>query len=102
MKPYMVVLQARGGEQRTDLTEVPDYLVLKAALNGGMLQLVPYFRRYNGSPCVAFCDEEGKIKKLPVNLKANTEWVEQIGLIDDVLVGPIVIVCGNDKFLDKL
>jgi Domain of unknown function (DUF3846) len=71
---------------------------------GGWLETVPYFTAFAGDPCVAFCDEDGKRKRLPVNEVATFLWKVSVGrnVLDDVLVGPVVIITGPHSFLNKL
>lgn|SRR5262245_48813296 len=75
---------------------------------GGSIETVPYFSSYNRMRCVAFCNEEGKLKKMEVNTEANKEWLmarARAGMepdLDDILVGPIVIIQGDDEFMEKL
>lgn len=60
-------------------------------------------------PCVAFCNEDGKVDGLPVNITATQLWAESLvsagharigpnGKIpmSDVLVGPVAFVVGAD------
>ena len=70
---------------------------------GGYIEVVPNLRSYEGEKCVAFCDEEGKLKGKKTNLTATNLWHEQCPAIigHDVLVGDIVIVQGAD-LLGKL
>lgn len=73
---------------------------------GGYIEAVPGFSRffdYDGpTPCVAFCDEEGKIKGLPVNPFATEFWRADRPGGGDVLVGMVVIVTGDDEFMGAL
>lgn len=70
---------------------------------GGWIERVPNFTHYNGEKCAAYCDEEGKLKRKPVNEAATKAWYENeprmIG--HDRLVGEVVIVQGTD-LLGKL
>jgi hypothetical protein len=72
----------------------------------GSIEVVPYFTAFCGDPCVAFCNEEGKLKGMPVNTVANMHWVMAISRlvfkINDVLVGPVVIITGPRSFLGQL
>lgn len=65
---------------------------------GGYIEVVPYFTSYEGERCIAFCDEEGKLKGKSVNAVATNLWYDQFAEIAqaDVLVGDIVIVQGAD------
>jgi hypothetical protein len=64
--------------------------------------MVPYFTTYEGSPCIAFCNEEGKLPHfdLPYNPTATGLWSKAIGKVpNDHLVGGIAIVVGPKSFL---
>ena len=71
---------------------------------GGWLEAVPYFTAFCGDPCVAFCDEDGKLKRLPVNAVATLHWQAAVGcnVLDDILVGPVVVITGPHSFLRQL
>lgn len=64
-----------------------DYESLKAALDGGWLEIAPT----PGSPFMMFCDEEGKLKGLPFNERANT-LANRYRSWEDPLAGNVVIV----------
>lgn len=77
----------------------------------GSIETVPYWTRWHDRstrqefPCVAFCNEEGKLKGLEANLVATFLW--QVNsprgrATGDLLVGPVVIVTGDDEFLAAL
>jgi hypothetical protein len=69
---------------------------------GGFIEQVPYFSTYLGKDCIAYCNEEGKLHRLAINPVASRLWQEQPGLgrlLDDVLVGTIIILTGDNKFL---
>jgi hypothetical protein len=69
---------------------------------GGDIEIVPYFTRYEGKPCVAFCNEHGKLHLgLPVNRRATILWHGQRA-INDYLVGPVVIVTGDKQLMREL
>lgn len=78
----------------------PDYEALREWMNGGMLEAIGHFSTFEGAPCHAFCDEEGKLKHLAYNNYATQLWYAQVGRIDDVLVGPVIILSGDQEFLD--
>jgi hypothetical protein len=84
---------------------------LKRHLDGGYLESVPGFDWFvePGTEvsvrCVAFCDEDGKGKGLPLNVEATTHWFESMGTNLyhlDYLVGPVLVVVGDDEFMDAL
>ena len=55
---------------------------------GGYIELVPHFVPE------AYCNEEGKLHQLPVNVTATALWWEAMGIAicDDFLVGSVVLV----------
>jgi hypothetical protein len=104
-KNYMFIIHPGdiviAGEE---LTEIPKLEKLKAGLNGGYMELVPFLNKFMGRYCVAFCDEDGKRKGLRPNELAQEIWEEAIGrpILNDHLVGPIVIIVGSLSFLSLL
>ena len=92
----------------------------------GYIEAVPHFDsiEHGGEThrCVAFCNEEGKLKEMPFNNRATVLWDRALrrnytedgkplypnGLLrpdgnpGDVLVGPIVVLFGDDEFMDEL
>jgi hypothetical protein len=84
---------------------------LKRHLDGGFLEAVPGFNwfgepgKHENTRCVAFCDEEGKNKGLPYNEEATVRWCDAIGMnITEIdhLVGPVIVLVGDDEFLDAI
>lgn len=62
---------------------------------GGCIETIPMFTSYRGKPCVAYCNEEGKLNGLPFNFEATELWVQNAvdnGAMNvtDVLLGDIV------------
>lgn len=104
MKGTFTVIKADGSSATQPVDRAPDYKMIKHGLDGGSLEIVPYFSRYKGERCVAFCDEDGKNKGLPYNRIVTDLWFDMepraIGV--DYLVGPIVIVSGDDDLLREL
>ena len=100
MQGTLTLISEAGLISDVGVTNPRTYKEIKKLLNGGMLQLIPHFDTYNNKPCHAYCDDEGKIKQLPINEFATILWMTQLpSPIDDVLVGPIVIVTGDDEFM---
>jgi hypothetical protein len=96
---------------RKELAAAPRLEALQAGIGGGNIETVPHFTRHLGKPCVAFCDEDGKGKRLPYNVRATELWYGQIPDTFwrgdtkwplDVLVGPIVIVTGDEDLMRAL
>lgn len=71
---------------------------------GGYIELIPYFNKFENKPCLAFCNEMGKLTGLPVNLKATNLWIDAYGgsVSPDYLVGSIAIVVGPRSFLNTM
>jgi hypothetical protein len=93
-----------GGEvKRTSLNTHPTLDQLKDIV-GGYIELIPRFNTFEGKPCIAFCNEMGKLHGLPVNLKATNLWMDAYGgsVSPDYLVGSIAIVVGPRSFLDAM
>lgn len=85
---------------------------------GGYIEVVPGFRTvaYCGVvlDCVAFCNEDGKRDKLPLNEFATLAWgrachrsglgelYQPDGIPKDWLVGDIAVVFGDREFMREL
>lgn len=53
--------------------------------------------------CFVLCNEHGKHMNLPVNLEANRLWQLSAGEpLNDILVGPVVILFGDAEFMATL
>jgi Domain of unknown function (DUF3846) len=60
---------------------------------GGYIELVPLWTSFLGDPCVAYCNEEGKLEGLPVNGSATIAWYRNVGRhMDDVLCGNVIVI----------
>lgn len=89
---------------------VPPGWINKAV--GGHIEVVPQFERIKiggeWRGCVAFCNEDGKLRALPTNGMATSLWATALDMPleklmrRDVLVGPVVILFGDKAFLDSL
>lgn len=77
---------------------------------GGCIEIVPGLTaiELDGElfDCVAFCNEYGKIENLPINQIATAIWYENLAAHGtstmDVLCGPVVIVTGDEDFMEEL
>jgi Domain of unknown function (DUF3846) len=85
------------------LTEKPSLEILQFGVQG-YIEVVPFFNNLGQRPCVAFCNEEGKLKGMARNDYATILWQQALGprMIDDYLVGNIVIVVADPKFLENM
>lgn len=70
----------------------------------GPIELVPFFDQHEGRPCLAFCNELGKLNGMPVNNTATYMWQLAVAPrhLWDQLVGPVVVLTGNREFLESL
>jgi hypothetical protein len=72
-------------------------------LVGGYIERVPHFGSFGGQKCIAFADEDGRMKAKPINEKATELWFEAAGskkgvsldYIKNFLVGDVVILLGE-------
>ena len=111
MKGTMLIYRpgSQSGERR-EFDHPPELEELQAALDGGYLESVPYFQSIDVDgtrhTCWALCDEEGKLKHLDINLHATMLWeqsLRRLGThVDDVLVGPVAVLFGDDEFMEAL
>jgi uncharacterized protein DUF3846 len=100
----LIVIKPNAWCSMRPLDGPPELQELQEAVQG-YLEAVPGFTAFCGQPCVAFCNEEGKLQELPFNPLATLHWAMAVGeenLIDDVLVGPVVIITGPHAFLERL
>jgi ABC-type glycerol-3-phosphate transport system substrate-binding protein len=104
VRGLLTIIQVDGAVSSEELAAAPHLEDLQSWLGGGFIELVPYFTRYQGKPCLAFCDEDGKHKGMPINQRATALWYELeprfMGM--DILVGPIVIVSGDEQLMREL
>lgn len=63
---------------------------------GGSIEAVPHWTSFQGTDCVAYCNEEGKLEHLPINHVATAAWHHQAGLLShpDWLCGHVVVIVG--------
>ena len=80
---------------------------------GGYIETVPGFDRIQPPdklggtvPCVAFCNEEGKLEGAPYNAQATQAWADCLKVplhaMSDVLVGSIIVLYGDDEFMNSI
>lgn len=106
MKGAVLAINADG---TTDLIQVGDPAVLPhlRRIVGGHIEGVPMFLSVpvggRVRRCVAFCNEEGKLRGLPVNAPATMLWHRSAGRdTGDVLVGNVAVVWGDEEFMGEL
>jgi hypothetical protein len=105
VRGFLTIIPITGAVSSKELAAPVALEDLKAGIGGGYIEAVPFFARYQGDRCVAFCDEDGKLKNMPVNSRATELWYGQMMgqfIPPDHLVGPIVIVTGDRELLEEL
>lgn len=100
MPGVMTILRANGNKQQFVIDSAPSLETLQDAV-GGYIEYIPMFDRYEDKPCIAYCNEEGKLQDFVVNAAATAIWRKSIGTAD-VLVGDIVILTGDKDFMEEL
>lgn len=113
MKGHTLLIPADDAQPitHTEHTEPLSLPFLQQAV-GGYIEAVPGFSTvdYGGEllACCAFCNEEGKLKAMPLNLRATAKWVVAqhragaIPALNDILVGPVLLVWGDAAFMAEL
>lgn len=109
MKGTMLVIATDGSIQRRELTDPTNLLPVLQKEVGGYIEVVPYFSRFLDESemkrCVVLCNENGKLDGLPYNALATALWQDELrklgGSIDDVLVGPVLVIMGDKEFMDE-
>jgi hypothetical protein len=101
MRGKFIVIRTNGDVESKDITKQPSLEELQAAV-GGYIEGVN-ITKYDGEDAVAFCNEEGKLKRLPMNQKATRAWRDALGFEPgDILVGDVAIVTGDDELLEAI
>lgn len=102
MEGELTIIKTDGFVLSRKLLSPPTYQELNKAV-GGYLETVPLWETFRGKPCVVFCNEEGKIHNLPFNSVATVLWYQAIGQThDDVLVGDVVVITGDEELMAEL
>lgn len=100
MNGTLTIIHAKGMREVTTHTKPLPLDTLQNAV-GGFIEVVPHFDSFEGKRCVAFCNEEGKLRNLPLNAEATGlwNWTKRHG---DFLVGSIAIITGDAEFMESL
>lgn len=106
----MVIIPTRGQATHVPYNhpgERPSLGDLQRAV-GGPIEIMPLFNRVQLSDreivsVIAYCNEEGKLERLPINAEATILWrrsLQMQGLVlEDVAVGDVVILMGTPEFM---
>ncbi len=103
-KPWqIIILSTHGTVLEENREHSPELSEMQGAV-GGYIEAVPSFIRYENKPCVAFCNENGKLEGLDVNLHATQLWWSQAPQFKehDILVGDIVVIVADPEKLKEL
>lgn len=103
MKGEVIVIYPDKPTETRALTAPPELESLQRYV-GGWIEKVPAFDNYEGKMCIVLCNEEGKLKQLPINVKATELWSKANGgvRLGDVLVGTVLIITGDREFMEEL
>jgi hypothetical protein len=103
MKGKYTIIATTGVISEAELNEPPSLATLRAGV-GGFIEVVPMFDLYKDEHCVCFCNEEGKLMGLPINISATELWHKQRHPhpIDDVLCGDVIIIRGDNELMEAL
>jgi hypothetical protein len=77
-------------EKQPELRELHDIV-------DGYIEPVPYWTTFGGKPCVVYCNEDGKRRRLPPNRRATSLWYQKLfaqgdNVGGDFLVGDVVVL----------
>jgi len=97
----LTVIRTDGTIETIGLSKPPSLELMQEHV-GGYIELIPHFKRYEGKPCVAFCDEDGRRKQLPPNAAATKLWAAQCAWSVEWLVGNVAIITGDRALMSKL
>jgi hypothetical protein len=102
MSGYVILIPANPLKPMRwhDATRAPSLCRLQRIV-GGYIEAVPHWDDHIGTPCVVWCNEEGKLNELPFNSRATGLWWAHLGQrVDDVLVGNVVLCAGFPEDVD--
>lgn len=103
MRGTLLCIQTNGAVSSTLLIAPPHISTLRRIVQGH-IEVIPYFDCYEGTRCIAFCNEEGKLHELPLNPYAQIHWLRALGVsnANDHLAGNVAVVIGDDELLEAL
>ena len=101
-----ITYRAEGGAEASTHNSPPGLDFLQEQV-GGYIESVPHLDKITIGQtkveAMAFCNEEGKLRGLPVNEHATKMWADCLGVaredMQDVLVGDVVLVYGDPEFM---
>lgn len=100
---YLIIVRPESRHIAIEAIIHPPELDALQKIVGGNIETIPHFQTIWGRRCVAFCNEEGKLKGLAPNVAAQQLWIASLGgRPGDHLVGPIAILAGSNAFLETI
>lgn len=111
MKGQALVFNVHSSVPSEYTFNVPPSLDFLQDAVGGPIELIPHFSSIAISGyirnCFAYCNEEGKLQRLKPNAKAQQLWQDAmvrtgVELTGDVLLGSVVILYGDNTFMESL
>lgn len=102
----ILTLLPDGGHASETFTKVPALPHLQKSVEG-FIETVPGFDTIEIAgkrvPCVAFCNEEGKLTNKDANPEATRLWSKAIGRpVGDVLVGNVIVIYGHADLMAQI
>jgi len=109
MKGYIRVIRAGKLDEQMVLN-APMKLRLLQDIAGGDVEQLPHWSTYEGIACVVFANTDANRLRLPINKAAEEEWhyarirdgVKGKSPSENPLRGPVIIVSGDDEFMQTL
>ena len=116
MRGSMITFTPGKGRTLREFDREPKLEELQDAV-GGYIENVPYFTTisYGGAVlnCKALCNEYGKNEHMPINEAATKAWEwalqrqgielrDQHGVPKDWLAGPVIVLFGDQEFMESL
>lgn len=99
----ITIIKSDGTRGSVTCNSKTQYEALRKAV-GGYIETLPYFNKFEGKRCVAYCNEEGKLTGLPRNEQAQALWLDALmkrdGSLEHIDIGRTVLV-GNVAIVTK-
>lgn len=95
MTGRLTIIRPNGTVEVQPIDAEPELEVLQKIV-GGYIEVVPGFKLFEREPCIAFCNEEGKLQGLPYNATATVLWGLQMHRRPDNIAGNVAIITGAD------
>lgn len=97
----MIVIMYTDGSQAIWEVPKPPTLEEMQKLVAGYVELITPGAAWDGQQAEVYCNEEGKLKNMPVNALATKYIRTQIPAFWDVLVGDVVLLVGDARWADS-